>query len=159
MDKERIRMKLLLKRQDFKKYWKCRTISQKDAELLGVLMLESYRDTIDYEGETLEDAVSEVGATLDGKYGLFLEECSFLIEKKGKALSACIVVLSAEIKLPLLAYVMTHPRTQNQGMATFLIGKSINALIIQGYEELYLAVTKGNTAAQHIYEKMGFCAE
>jgi hypothetical protein len=35
-------------------------------------MLESYRGTIDDEGETLDDARSEVRRTFDGDYGTFL---------------------------------------------------------------------------------------
>lgn len=156
MSKKRIKMKLLLKKQNFKKNWKYRTISQKDIRPLGTLMLESYRDTIDYEGETLEDAVKEVCATLHGKYGLFMEQCSFLIEESGQILSACIVVWSEQPKLPLIAYTMTHPGCQSQGMAAFLLKKSITSLFAQGYKEAYLVVTRGNTAAHHLYEKIGF---
>lgn len=152
----RIKMKMLVKKQKCEKLWNARTISQADVPFLGVLMLESYKGTIDYEGETLKDAVEEVGATLKGKYGPFLRHCSFLIEEKGRILSTSLVVWSEKMNLPLLVYIMTHPDSANQGMATFLLKKSINALHTDGYKELCLVVTEGNTAAQHIYEKMGF---
>ena len=149
-------MKVLLQNQTVGNSYEYRTISQKDADALGVLMLDSYKNTIDYEGETLEDAVSEVSATLNGKYGPFLEECSFLIEDAEKILSACIVVHSDEVGLPLIAYTMTCPGHANQGMATYLIKKSMTALFVHGYRELYLVVTEGNAAARHVYEKVGF---
>ena len=38
-------------------------------EQLAELMLEAYRGTPDDEGETLEDAQDEIGATLVGQYG------------------------------------------------------------------------------------------
>jgi predicted GNAT family acetyltransferase len=152
----RTRMKILLKNQTVEESYEYRTISQKDAHALGILMLESYKNTLDYEGETLKDAVSEVSATLNGKYGPFLDECSFLIEDTERILSACIVVHSDEVELPLIAYTMTHPGNANQGMATYLIKKSMNALLDHEYKELYLVVTEGNAAARHLYEKVGF---
>lgn len=153
---DRIRMKLLLKEQSFNNVWQYRTILRKDVHSLGVLMLEAYQGTIDYEGETLEDAVREVQATIDGKYGPFLNECSFLIEEGERILSACMVAWSERMQLPLLAYSMTHPAVRSQGMATFLIKKSINALHAKRYKEIYLVVTEGNEAAQHLYKKIGF---
>lgn len=40
-----------------------RPLVREDAGLLAELMLDAYLDTIDYEGETLEDARREVGGT------------------------------------------------------------------------------------------------
>ncbi|MCK4304359.1 MAG: GNAT family N-acetyltransferase [Candidatus Eisenbacteria sp.] len=51
---------------------------------------------------------------------------------------------------------MTRPEFQNRGLATFLIKESINALLDQGHAALYLVVTEGKVAAQHLYEKVGF---
>ena len=149
-------MKLHLKEQESGGTWNCRTISREDVRSLGMLMLESYRGTIDYERETLKDAISEILDTLNGKYGPLLERCSFLVEEDGQALSASIVTFSEEMDMPLLTFSMTHPDFKNLGMATFLLGKSINALLAQGYENLWLFVTEGNMPAQHLYEKMGF---
>jgi predicted GNAT family acetyltransferase len=151
----RIKMKLVLKRFKPPKSWDYRIISIQDIPALGELMLTAYKGTIDYEGETVEDAISEIQNTLQGKYGLFLNECSFLIEGD-TILSACLVVLSDHMKAPLLVYSMTCPTTQNQGMATFLIKQCCNALLAKGYHELYLVVTQGNAAAQHVYQKIGF---
>jgi len=77
-----------------------------------------------------------------------------VIEEHGQALACTIVTLWHE--QPLLAYVMTHPTAQNQGMGRCLIQKSIESLLAQGYQELSLFVTKGNLPAQHLYEKLGF---
>jgi predicted GNAT family acetyltransferase len=156
LTKSRVKMKLALKEQKVEKSWKCRNISAKDMRSLGMLMLESYRGTIDYDGETEEDAISEIRETINGKYGALLEQCSFLVEEDGQALSSCIITWSEKEKLPLLAFSMTHPDFKNQGMAAFLLKKSISALLAQGYKELYLVVTDGNVEAQHLYEKMGF---
>ena len=154
--RSRVKLKLLLKEQEFEKSWSCRNISGGDVHSLGTLMLESYRGTIDYEGEALEDAIAEIHGTIDGKYGPFWERCSFVIEQKGQAVAASLVVWSEDVNLPLLVYSMTHPDFKNQGMATFLLKKSIDALLAQGYKELYLVVTEGNVSAQHLYQKIGF---
>ena len=151
----RIKMYLPLREQHIKKSWECRTLDYTDIVTVGTLMLESFRTTIDYEGETLKDAIAEVKATLDGKYGPFLKDCSFLIEEKGQPLSACIVVYSEEMSLPLIAYTMTHPSYTRRGMATFLLKKCMNALFAREYKGVYLVVTEGNPA-RHVYEKMGF---
>ncbi len=153
----RIKMKLILTWFETVESWDYRTISIQDIPALGELMLAAYKGTIDYEGETLEDAISEIQDTLQGKYGLFLAECSFIIEDD-TILSACLVVLSEQMKAPLLVYSMTRPTAQNQGMATSLIQQCCNALLAKGYHELYLVVTSVNTAAQHLYQKMGFQA-
>jgi predicted GNAT family acetyltransferase len=153
-------MKLTLRGQDFHKIWMCRNINTRDTDSLAKLMLEAYRDTIDYSGETLEDAISEVQGTFGGKYGSILENCSFLTENNEQIVSTTIITWWQENEdvshIPLLAFCMTCPSYKNQGMATFLIKKSINALFAQGYTELYLFVTEANTPARHLYEKIGF---
>ncbi|GHO62118.1 hypothetical protein KSC_010100 [Ktedonobacter sp. SOSP1-52] len=54
---------------------------------------------------------------------------------------------------------MTQPDAKGKGIATFLLKKSINALLTQSEKELVLFVTVGNDAAQHIYQKLGFQIE
>jgi predicted GNAT family acetyltransferase len=133
-------------------------VSSSDVDALGALMLEAYRGTIDYEGESLEDAVAEVRGTLEGKYGDFLESCSYVIEVAGRAASASLVVLSHELGEPLLAYSMTHPDFKRQGMAANLLRRSINSLMDEGFDALNLVVTEGNTGARRLYERVGFRA-
>ena len=156
MVKNRVRMKLVLEKQKVTRRDNIRNISNEDAHLLGSLMLDAYKDTIDYEGESLEDAVSEVQATLNGKYGPFLEKSSFLAEKDGKAISLSIVTRFGEVKNPLLAFSMTHPEYKNQGFASYLLKRTINALLDDDFNELYLVVTEGNKPALHLFKKMGF---
>jgi GNAT superfamily N-acetyltransferase len=149
-------MKMKLSRRPLKGAWLFRPISKGDVEALGGLMFEAYRGTIDYEGETLEEAVEEVCAVLAGTYGPFLEDCSYVIEDEGKMLSASMVVLSDEVNAPLLAFSMTHPAHKRNGMAEFLLKASINRLLDAEHQELYLVVTEGNTGAVRLYEKLGF---
>ncbi len=147
-------MKLVLTRQKVDKSWSCRTVTEEDTGSLARLMLAAYQRTIDYDGETLEDALFEVRGVFQGKVGDFQELCSFAIEDQGRFVSAIIVTLWKE--KPLLAYSMTHPDFKSRGMATYLLKSAINALLTFGYKELFLVVTDGNAPAQHVYEKVGF---
>ncbi|WXG44656.1 MAG: GNAT family N-acetyltransferase [Promethearchaeati archaeon SRVP18_Atabeyarchaeia-1] len=149
-------MKLLLGRQRIRNKWKCRNITPSDLRALGELMLGAYRGTVDDEGETLDDAISEVQGTINGKYGPFLQECSFLVEEDGRATAACMVTWWAPMDSPLLAFSMTLPGYKNRGIATFLLREAVNALIDAGYKELRLIVTETNIPARHLYEKLGF---
>ena len=145
-------MRLALTHQDTAPRWRYRRVTPDDAPLLGPLMYDAYHGTIDDEGEGPDDP--EMERTLAGQYGPLLEGCSLLVEEDGRAVCATIVTWWREA--PLLAFVMTHPSAQGQGMATFLIQQSINALLALGHTELFLAVTDGNVPAQRVYERLGF---
>ena len=143
--------------------WSARPITAHDDTLLGALMYDAYHDTIDDEGETPAEAVAEIEGALNGKYGPLLEACSLLVEEQGRALGATIITdwtdERTDHRQPLLAFLMTHPDASGQGLGTFLLSTSINALLARGESELVLFVTVGNSAAQHIYQKLGFEVE
>jgi AmpD protein len=121
-----------------------------DAQDLAHLLDRAYTGTIDHEGETPEQCLKEIEETLAGKYGPFLDFASFLIPGK----SASLVTLWME--KPLIAFTMTAPESRGQGLGGFLIERSISALAKNGYAELYLVVTEGNTPAQRLYTHLGF---
>lgn len=154
MSLERLKMKLLLTEQQLEGAWTCRNLARDDIPALARLTLDAYKDTIDDEGETLEDALKAMHDTFAGTSGALLETCSFVIEEWGEPLACTMVTWWRE--QPLLAYVMTHPTAKNRGMGRFLIQKSINALLAQGHRELSLFVTRGNLPAEHLYERLGF---
>ncbi len=79
-----------------------------------------------------------------------------MVERDGKAISVSIITWFDKVKNPLLAFLMTHPEYKNHGFGTYLLKKSINALLDDGYYELYLVVTDGNKPAEHLFKKMGF---
>jgi ribosomal protein S18 acetylase RimI-like enzyme len=152
-------MKLSLQQQEIHEVpWAVRNIRDDDMPDLSRLMLDAYRGTIDYEGETLDDAAAEIRGTLGGQYGPFLRDCSFAVEESDELVAACLVTWSDILKAPFLAYSITRPDRQSQGLAAFLIKTSVNALLARGHRELHLVVTEGNAPAQHLYEKLGFRA-
>ena len=157
MSRSRIRMRLMLTRQRIDKSWRCRTLSASDTDSLASLMLTAYRDTIDYDGETLDDALFQMRSLFQGKFGPFQDLSSFGIEEDGGLLS--VIIITMWESRPLVAFSMTRPESKNLGMATFLLKSSINALLTFGHKELVLVVTAGNEPAEHIYQKLGFKPE
>lgn len=147
-------MRLALSEQPLDTTWPYRTIAMADVPALGALMLAAYQNTIDYEGETLEQATDAARDTVVGQYGLLLERCSFLSEQAGHLVGACMITLWND--MPLVSNVMVHPECKNRGLGTFLLMRSAAALFEQGYRELRLYVTEGNASAQRVYEKLGF---
>ena len=117
-------------------------------------MLAAYENTIDYEGETLEEAIVEARKAVDDVN--FLPDCSWLIEGDAGFLSACVVWWYEPWQAPLIAFIMTHPTAKGKGMGRFLMQKSMQALHDRGETEVYLAVTEGNDPAQHLYVSLGF---
>jgi ribosomal protein S18 acetylase RimI-like enzyme len=117
-------------------------------------MLAAYRDTVDYEGETEEDAVAEVERTLGGEYGPMIADCSFVASHEGRMVAAAIVVLSQD--RPLLAYLLVEPEMSRKGIGTFLLQASGNTLLDAGHTELDLYVTEDNHPAVNLYRKVGF---
>jgi GNAT superfamily N-acetyltransferase len=129
MSFERFRMKLVLQDQQAQRVegaWSCRPITKDDIPALAQLVLDAYKGTIDDEGETLDEALTAIQDTFAGTSGELLNSCSWVIEEHGEALACSIVTVWHE--QPLLAYVMTHPAAQNQGLGRFLIQTSIESL-------------------------------
>lgn len=156
--KQRHVMFLNIERQTIDSSFDARTISKTDYQSLGNLMLEAYRGTVDYDGESLEDSIGEIKGTLEGKYGTLIGPASYVIEENGVSAAAVIFTINEKEKMPLLTFAMTDPAYKNKGMSKYLIRKSLNSLLDLGYKECFLVVTDGNQPAQSMYEKMGFKA-
>ena len=137
----------------------CRSVAPSDKEALAALMLDAYRGTIDYDGESLDDALREIDHVCSGSYGRFLSDCSFVLDGEAGLNSACLVTLLNEGKpdeTPLLAFAMTCKRDQRRGLSSALILRSVAALSGLGYSRLSLAVTADNHPARRLNEKLGF---
>jgi hypothetical protein len=88
-----------------------------DTQPLAELMLDAYRGTIDYDDETLDDAVSEVQAYLAGERGgRPLLRVSRLAFEGSVLVSACLAGDWHERQCPVIAYVMTRAESKNLGV-------------------------------------------
>lgn len=149
-------MELRLARQAHAAPWKCRTVRGTDREDLAILLYAAFRGTIDDEGETFSGALAEIDTVFAGGYGNLLSECSFVIERGEFLASACLIGRLDPHGAPLVVFSMTRPDAQRQGMARFLLQRSIDTLLDRGHDRLTLIVTEGNAPAERLYASLGF---
>lgn len=139
-----------------------RSVTPADAESLAVLMLESYRGTVDDGGETLDDARNEVRKLFAGDFGTMDWGASMVAEEAGCLASATIVTRDRVAPAPLrageafLAFSMTAPQHKRRGFARAGLLKLIEMLHTRGEPRLHLVVTRSNTPAVALYRSLGF---
>ncbi len=155
-DRKRVAMELRLTRQEIGASWPCRTVRPSDREDLAILLYAAFRGTIDDEGETFADALAEIDRTLDGDYGDPLFDCSFVVERGEFLASACLIGHPEPDGVPLVVFSMTRPNAQREGLARYLIQRSIDALLDRGHTRLRLIVSEGNVPARSLYASLGF---
>jgi GNAT superfamily N-acetyltransferase len=123
-----------------------------DRGRLAELMLEAYRGTIDYEGETLVEALAEVDAWFASS-GRLIEDSRVAVEG-AEIVSA--ILLSPNDGMPLVAYLYTGAAWKGRGLAEGLLRSVMASLAATGHERIHLWVTAGNGPAERIYERLGF---
>lgn len=127
-----------------------RPITRADIDALAELMLDAYVDTIDYEGEDLEDARSEVTRFFDADPVL---DHSLVVASDLGLASAVLVTMEAG--LPLIAYVMTRRSTKRSGMARALVEASLSGLATAGHATVTLYITEGNVPSESLFAGLG----
>ena len=128
----------------------------KDAHLseLAVLFLDAYRDTKDYEGESLEDAAGELKNVMSGAYGPVIHEASVCLRVGDETAAA--VFITERDGVAFMPYIVTAKKYKGMGFANQLVTNSLCVLKQLGYSELVLYVTAGNEPAEHLYRSLGF---
>lgn len=151
---KRIRMSLRL--NDENKEFPVKFVPAQKQHLYAMAeaILDAYQDTIDYEGEDLEQTVDELKRVYKGSYGPLMDEASFLLMDEGVVKAGVLVCLYRDE--PTITYTFTRKKHQRLGYATLLISKSAYELYKKGYHSLYLYVTVENTGALRLYESLGF---
>jgi GNAT superfamily N-acetyltransferase len=126
-----------------------------DVPALAALMWDAYRGTPD-EADVgdLQGAVRELHLTLNGEYGTFLRDASFVTEHEGRPVGAALVTLYRD--LPLLAFLFTATAHAGRGLGRGLVLAVMHALAEQGHDTLTLAVTRRNRRARRLYDRLGF---
>ena len=125
-----------------------------DTMSLAVLMLDAYRGTIDDEGETLEDAVSVIGALFAGEFGAFDDNASIVFSEGGDPIAATFV--THHDGRPLVAFSITNPVAARRGFARRGLRHAIGVLARAGHADVRLVVTDGNDRAVALYASEGF---
>ena len=127
-----------------------RSLRPSDREALAQLMLDAYIGTIDYEGETLADAIREVDDWFAGSPML---EHSMAIVLHDRLVSAVLVM---ELDgAPFIAIVMTHPDEKKAGLARSAVEASLASIRRAGHRRATLSITKGNVASERLFASVG----
>lgn len=153
--RERHLLRATLVRQRVAEDARARVPQPEDGDALAALMLEAYRGTIDDEGETPEETRAAVQQLFDGDFGPLLWAVSEVIEEDGRLVAATLITIWDD--RPFLAFTVTAPSHQRQGLARAGVQRAMNRLRAGDETELQLVVTQGNSAAEHMYTSLGFC--
>jgi GNAT superfamily N-acetyltransferase len=127
-------------------------------EALAHLMLDAYRGTVDDAGETLADARHEVAHFWAGTGGItpWPEYSWGLRDAHDVLVAACMVGMWQSRQVPLIAYVLTHPEWQGQGLATALLRRVLHQLEQQQQLPVYAVVTAGNRPSEELMARVDF---
>ncbi len=121
---------------------------------LGEAFYSAYLNTIDYEGETVEQAVAEVEKVLTGGYGPVIEAASGYLTINGVVAAA--VFVTDRGSRAFIPYIFTRSKCKNRGLARQLLINAINKLKHTEYNQIELYVTSGNVYAEQLYQGIGF---
>ncbi|GAB4212638.1 MAG: hypothetical protein OHK0022_48690 [Roseiflexaceae bacterium] len=127
-----------------------------DAEQLAALMLDAYQGTIDYDGETLDDARGEVRSFFEQETTPPLLACSWVAQAGDELVAASLAVFWAQRDCPLIAYVMARAAHKGRGIARGLVGRSLGSLRAAGYTEVRAVITQGNLPSERLFARLGF---
>ena len=125
-----------------------------DAEGLALLMHAAYAGTIDDEGETLEDTRAVVAQYFAGEFGPPMPAVSEVVQRDGELVAA--TLLTQWWRGPFVAFMITAPHAQRQGLARAGLTRAMNRLADGDEPWLRLVVTAGNTRAEALYASLGF---
>lgn len=134
-----------------------RTAQFTDINVLAELMIDAYRGTIDYDDETVDDAVGEIRAYLAGERGgQPLLAASHLVFAGPLVVGACLVAAQQSRQDPLIAYIMTRAEWKQRGVGKQVLWTVLQALRVQGYHNVRAVITEGNIPSEQLLGQMGF---
>ena len=129
-------------------------IRERDLPAVAHLMVDGYRDTIDFEGETDADALDELRGAIAGANGPIVE-AGWLMARNPDGDPASAIATVRWLGMPFISYVFTAAAEKGRGYAGALIQQVASDLAAAGETELVLFVTVGNPA-RALYERLGF---
>lgn len=151
---KRIRMSLRLSKTDFEFPDEVIPADLRYLEEIASCALDAYENTIDYEGEDLQQTREEILRVYDGFYGPYMHEASFIYLEEETVYAGLLTCLYRGE--PTITYTFTRKSRQRLGYSTTLIGLACQKLYELGYHSLFLYVTVENQGAVRLYESLGF---
>ncbi len=131
-----------------------RVITDERFPSIAELMVEAYTATIDFEDDTVDDALRELSVAAAGEYGEPLRQHWLEVVRDDG--SPCAAIICTRLSgIPFVSFTFTSHRDTRRGLATTLVADVATALRDEGETALSLGVTVGNPA-ERIYERLGF---
>jgi hypothetical protein len=88
-------------------------------------MLEAFKDTTDYNGETIEELKEEIDSVVGSTFGTFIPEASFQIKQNGEI--AAVILISFYKDKPFVSELFTVKKYLKLGMSSSLLKNSRTA--------------------------------
>ena len=136
--------------------YEARNPTKADAPELADLMLDSYQGTIDYDGESIREAIAEVESYFKRPDSRPLLPCSFVLLSEGRIISACLISNWVKRQKPLISYIMTRSSFKGRGLGGMAVRKALAGIRAAGYVEAYAVVTEGNIPSEKLLIGLGF---
>ncbi len=117
---------------------------------LASLMLDAYRDTIDDEGESLEDALS----TIDYYLASIVRAHSYVMLDGSDVVAFAFVVIVNDVHY--IDPVVVASARKRLGLGDALVRLCIGSLADAGISEVGATITDGNIASERLFIGLGF---
>jgi RimJ/RimL family protein N-acetyltransferase len=134
-----------------------RAVSPSDRPNLAELMLDAYQNTIDYTGEGIAEAITEVDAYFSrAAKDPAVAQYSLILTVGDTIACACLLEFWHRRSVPFVGFVMCRSASKHQGLATFALHQAISRLKAAGYSELRTIITEGNIPSESLFARAGF---
>lgn len=136
-----------------------RTVQPTDLPRLGELYFTAYDAGI--AGDSIEVAIADIQASMEGKYGRFLPDASHVaLDENGKIVAAVLVVERAvgddTPDSPFIIELITDRQHRRRGLAEDLVLATLDTLFNDGQNDVALRVESSNSAALALYLSLDF---
>ncbi|MGA7206192.1 MAG: GNAT family N-acetyltransferase [Specibacter sp.] len=136
-----------------------RTVTESDLPRLGELYFTAYEPGV--AGDSLQAAMEDMRASMQGKYGHFLPGASHVaLDEDGKIVAAVLVVERAigddTPETPFIIELFTDRGHRRQGLAEDLVLATMDTLFNDGQQDVALRVEASNSAALALYLSLDF---
>ena len=121
-----------------------------DRDALAALMLDGYRNTIDDEGEDLDDAY----VAIDHYLARIERAHSYVVLERDDAIAFSFVVVVDGIHY--VDPVVVAPQRQRGGLGRATVQLCLGSLAAAGISEVGATITDGNVASERLFTGLGF---
>ena len=124
--------------------------NEADRDALAALLLDGYRNTIDDEGEDLDDAY----AAIDEYLKRIERPHSFVVIEQQIVVAFSFVVVVKEVHY--IDPVVVASKRKQRGLARATVRLCLGSLAAAGISEVGATITDGNVASERLFAGLGF---